>query len=307
MSGSVFAGIDGGGTKTTIVLVDAQGAEVGRTSTSTSNAAVIGHDSAGTVLREGLESILLTTNGSLAGAWFGLSGSDRPEDHQRLLPHVSHLSPNIRFTNDAELVLAAFPDEAGLVVVAGTGSIAFGRGVDGERVRAGGWGQLLGDEGSGYDLAIRLLRAFTDQVDGKGPESSCFPDLTSELGLKQPFQLIHWVYAQGRTKAEIASLSHIVLTGADNGDQTAIKIVDDSARMLAATAHAAALRLNLPRPVPLALTGGLLTGSARFRDAFVSTLQLQLDFTLQIITDPALTAAQSLAARAALEPSESNS
>jgi N-acetylglucosamine kinase-like BadF-type ATPase len=297
MSRTAYAGVDGGGTKTTIVLVDANGLEIGRTSTLTTNVALVGHDVAGKTLRGGLESILRAHDYGLADVWLGLSGGDRPEDHQRLLPHIDDLSPNLRFTNDAELVLAAFPDEVGLVVVAGTGSIAFGRDTAGQRIRAGGWGQLLGDEGSGYDLAIRLLRAFTEHVDGKGPDSSCFASVMSELRLGDPFHLIHWVYAQERTKADIASLSSIVIAGADEGDATATDIVSSSAKALATTALAAANRLHLLRPVPVALAGGLLTGSALFREKFLAALGHDLDLDWQVVTDAALTAARFMAAR----------
>lgn len=297
MTRTVFAGVDGGGTKTTFVLVDADGLEVGRQTASTSNAAVIGHDAAGAVLRRGLEQALAETQADLGGAWFGLSGGDRPEDHRKLRPHLEHLSPNIRMSNDAELVLAALPHSIGLVVVAGTGSIAFGYGASGTRVRAGGWGQILGDEGSGYDLARQMLLAFTAQVDGRGPATDCFDRVMEHLRLEEPFQLIQWVYAQDRTKGDIAALSAIVLAAADAGDAVARNIVASSAQELAHTARAAARRLDLPPPLPLALTGGLLTGSERFRREFLSAFEEEFpSLDIRLVTDPALAAAQALAA-----------
>ena len=297
MSRTVYAGIDGGGTKTTFVLVDAEGTEVGRQTTTTSNAAVIGHDAAGAVLRQGLEQALAEAQSDLGGAWFGLSGGDRPEDHRRLRPHVEHLTPTIRMSNDAELVLAALPNGIGLVVVAGTGSIAFGHGEDGVRVRSGGWGQILGDEGSGYDLARQMLMAFTAQVDDRGPATACFDRIMDQLQLDEPFQLIQWVYARERTKGEIAALSSIVLMSADEGDVVASNIVSASARELARTALAAARRLGLPTPMPLALTGGLLTGSERFRRDFLAAFEEAFPkLDIRLVTDPALTAARALAA-----------
>jgi N-acetylglucosamine kinase-like BadF-type ATPase len=302
MSGIVFAGVDGGGTKTEIVLVDEDGSEVARHVTTTSNAAVVGHETAGMVLSTGLVQVLQQASGTLAGAWLGLSGGDRPEDHRRLRPHIEHLTPNIRITNDAELVLAALPNSVGLVVVAGTGSIAFGRSANGTRVRSGGWGQLLGDEGSGYDLARRMLVAFTDEVDGRGGDTMLTPRLMAHLDLQEPFQLIQWVYARDRTKGDIAGLSSIVLAADADLDEVAMEIVNLSSASLARTAAAAAARLALPEPLPMALTGGLLVGSLRFRSAFLDELAASVpSCDVRIITDPALAAAQAMAATFTVE------
>ena len=118
MTTHVFAGIDGGGTKTVVVLVDASGTEVARVITSTSNAAVAGHDVVGQVLRDAVEEALRAAgpNVNLAEAWFGLSGSDRPEDHRALKPYLEDLAADIQMTNDAELVLGALPDSTGLAI-----------------------------------------------------------------------------------------------------------------------------------------------------------------------------------------------
>ncbi len=296
MTDTIYIGVDGGGTKTAFVAVDEAGTEVSRLALSTSNAAVIGHEAAGKVLQTGLEKLVADARATLGGVWLGLSGSDRPEDHRRLKPHIAHLTSDIRMSNDAELALAALPNQTGLVVVAGTGSIAFGYDAAGKRARSGGWGQILGDEGSGYDLARLMLQAFTAEVDGRGPATACYTMVMEHLQLEEPFQLIQWVYDQGRTKGDIAALSAITLDAADTGDAVAQRIVIASAGALAHTALAAARRLELPSPLPLALTGGLLTGSERFRSAFLDAFGAKFpSFNVRMVTDPALTAAQALA------------
>jgi glucosamine kinase len=293
----VYAGVDGGGTKTTVVLIDVSGKEVARHTTSSSNAAVVGHEAAGQVLREAMEHVLEEVDASLGGAWLGLSGGDRPEDHHLLRPHLRHLSQQLRFTNDAELALGALPEESGLVVVAGTGSIAFGRSRSGERIRAGGWGHIMGDEGSGYDLARRMLVAIAAHVDGNGPATSLRERLMTHLSLDEPFQLIGWVYAKERTKGEIAGLSSLVLEAADDGDRVALTIVQLAAEDLASTAVAAGRRLNPPTRLAVALAGGLLTGSERFRAAFLAALKNDIpDIDVSLVFDPALIAARSLVA-----------
>lgn len=296
MNRLAYAGIDGGGTKTAIVLVDAAGDELARVITGTSNAALIGHDEAGTVLRAGLEEAMAMCGRQVVGAWFGLSGADRPEDQRRLLPYLEDLCVTIRLTNDAELVMAALPNQVGLVVVAGTGSIAFGQTASGERIRAGGWGQILGDEGSGYDLARRMLQAYTGEIDGRSGSTGCTGAVMQALGLTEPFQLIHWVYARERTKGEIAALSSILLDQAELGDAIAIEIMEQSAASLALTAGAAAVRLGVSEPLPIALTGGLLLHSTRYREAFLAKLSAVHLLQDYLVEDPALTAARSMAA-----------
>lgn len=308
MTRLLYAGIDGGGTKTTVVLVDEAGAERSRVQSTTSNAAVIGHDAAGEVLRTVVTDARSQVGGQakIAAAWFGLSGGDRPEDHLLLRPFVMDLAPVIRMTNDAELILGALPDAFGLAVVAGTGSIAFGRNADGERVRAGGWGQIIGDEGSGYDLARRMFQAFAHAVDGRGSATSLTDRLSEHLDLANPHQLISFVYGPGTSKGDFAGLSRLVVEAAEAGDWVANEIIVASAGQLADTAAAAARRLRFERRLPLALTGGLLVNVERFRECVIEALTKEWpDIESRIVTDPALTAALSLARSMNLEATNS--
>ncbi len=296
--GALFAGVDGGGTKTSVVLVDGMGVERTRVETTTSNAAVVGHEEAGTVLRAAIEQARRQVGEEvrIAAAWFGLSGGDRPEDHTRLRPFVHSLAPVIRMTNDAELILGALPNSVGVAIVSGTGSIAIGHNANGNRARAGGWGQIIGDEGSGYDLAQRMFDAFARDIDGRGPATTLTTRLCDHLSLDEPHQLIAHVYRRDTSKGDVAALSRIVVDAADGGDPVAIDIITASAGQLAQTAAAVARRLGFEERLPLALTGGLLINVDRFRGVVVDTLRSEWpDIDSRIVTDPALTAAQSLA------------
>jgi N-acetylglucosamine kinase-like BadF-type ATPase len=298
MTRAIYAGIDGGGTKTAFVIVDEEGHTVVRHQATTSNAAVVGHDRAGATLREGLQTAIAQAgaDAELHGAWFGLSGSDRPEDQAKLLPYVEDMTPAVRMSNDAELVLGALDGSIGIAVVSGTGSIAYGRNATGERARSGGWGQIIGDEGSGFDIARRLLDSYAREVDGRGPASSCTSRLMTHLDLHEPFQIISWVYAGGTSKGDIAALSSIVVEEAAGGDDVARQIILESARELAVTVGAAARRLGFAGSLPVALTGGMLLHIDSFRESMLDRLREewpQLD--VQLVSDPALTAAQSLA------------
>lgn len=298
MRAPLFAGVDGGGTKTAIVVVDADGNEVARDTTTTSNSAVIGHDRAAETLRELIQQTATTIGAALPfqAVWCGLSGSDRPEDHRRLRPHLEDLAEDLRMTNDAELAIGGLPDRVGVAIVSGTGSIAFGRNTEGQRGRAGGWGHIFSDEGSGYDLARKALRAFSAEVDGYGPATSLTPRLMSYWELTDPFTIINRVYDPSTTKGDLARLSRIVVEESANGDEVAQEILRTSAEDLARFGRAVAIRLGLGPELSLALVGGMLTNVEPFREQVIADLAHDWTITsVELVTDPALTAARSLA------------
>ncbi|MEO7003328.1 MAG: BadF/BadG/BcrA/BcrD ATPase family protein [Ktedonobacterales bacterium] len=170
---ALYLGLDGGGTKTLAVVVDATGAERGRAVAGSANHQAVG-------VARAVAHIRMAVAGALAQAgvvapdqapcvagWLGIAGLDGPADHDLLLPHLRALADSVHLTNDAELPLAALPDGAGVALVAGTGSIALGRNAQGRFARAGGWGHLLGDEGSGYDIGRQALQAVVRAADGR--------------------------------------------------------------------------------------------------------------------------------------------
>ena len=293
-----FAGIDGGGTKTVVVIVDESGRERARARTSTSNAAIIGHAQAASVLRQAVieAAMQASTPLPLSGAWFGLSGSDRPADHRQLQPSLADLARSIQLTNDAELVLGGLPGRVSVALVAGTGSIAFGVNEQGRRARAGGWGPIFSDEGSGYDVARKMLKAFARETDGLGPATSLSGRLTERFDLKDPHEIISHVYASSMTKADLAALSRIAAEEAEAGDVVAGEIISTTADDIASLGHAVANRLGFVGELQLAVTGGLFVHLATFRNRVLRTLaqSWSLPFPV-VVSDPALTAARALA------------
>lgn len=299
MTGPLFAAVDGGGTKTAIVVVDREGNEVARATAGTSNAAVVGHERAGSTLHN-----LITSAAASGGAvlpiqslWCGLSGSDRPEDHRRLRPQIEDLAVDLRMTNDAELAMGGLPHEIGVAMVSGTGSVAFGRNADGAKARAGGWGHIFGDEGSGYDMAKQALRAFTAEVDGYGEVTSLTGRLMAHWNLTDPFTIINRVYDPATTKADIAALSRLVVEEAERGDNVARGIISRSAADLARFGKAVAHRLGLGPDLSLALVGGMLNHVTPFREQVIAEFADEWTLaSVELVSDPALTAARHLAA-----------
>lgn len=298
MIGPIFAGIDGGGTKTAIVVVDADGTVITRKTTSTSNSAVIGHERAGNTLRELLESTAAECDRDLpfTAAWFGLSGSDRPEDHRRLRPRLEGLAESVTMTNDAELALGGLPNRVGVALVAGTGSICFGQNASGHHERAGGWGHILSDEGSGYGIAVLALKAFAAERDGRGQKTTLTQRMMEYWEIEDPFTIINRVYDTETTKGDIARMSRIVVDEAEQGDDVARGILEESAQYLASFTIAVARRLELGPELEVACVGGMLVHVESYRERVLHLLREHWIISdASLIEEPALAAAQSLA------------
>jgi N-acetylglucosamine kinase-like BadF-type ATPase len=212
-----------------------------------------------------------------AGACLGLAGAARTGDQAVIREWAGrfNLARHVEVTSDAVILLAAgTPEGWGLGVVAGTGSIAYGRTADGRTARAGGWGYLLGDEGSGYALVLAGLRAVTRAADGCGPLTRLTGDFLCKLGLSQPQDLIPALYRGDWDRAALAALAPLVLQAAEAQDAVAETIVGQSARDLALTATVVVYKLGLhPGAVPLALAGGVLMASASYRQRLLAALE----------------------------------
>ncbi|MGC4190369.1 MAG: BadF/BadG/BcrA/BcrD ATPase family protein [Thermomicrobiales bacterium] len=293
-----FVGIDGGGTKTTTVVTDAQGNELARHTGPTSNPAVIGFDETIRVLHDDLNAtrIALGFEGVFTGGWIGLAGVDRPSDRERLLPALAESILTPRITNDGELVLSGLGGRAGVGLIAGTGSIAMGRNDGGERIRAGGWGHIIGDEGSGWAFGVAALKAVAAEVDGTGEPTPFTRDLLTHWGLEDPRQIVTKTYAPETSKREIAGLASFTMQAAIDGWEPARLAVRQGADDLAVQVTAVAGRLGIAGPVNLAFSGGLLLNLPFYRDLVLDAIASRHPLgTVAEVHDPALSAAREVA------------
>jgi N-acetylglucosamine kinase-like BadF-type ATPase len=265
----LLLGIDGGASKTEACLAaSTPGTEpqiVGRATAGPSNPHAVGFDTA-------LKNLDLAIAGAfrsadipirtVAAAVLGLAGSDRDETRLRLTHWADqrHVAHRFRIVHDAHPVLAAgSPDGWGVALISGTGSLAFGRAPDGRACRAGGWGFLLGDEGSGFAIARAALRSAAQASEGRGPDTGLLPAFLKRFQLREPLELITAISPLADNRAAIAALSDVVIDAADRGDAVAGAILDQAASDLAAMVASAARRLGFSEPFPLALSGGVLT------------------------------------------------
>jgi N-acetylglucosamine kinase-like BadF-type ATPase len=267
-------GVDGGGSKSTALIAAADAIDVvlGRGMAGGSNYQTIGADAMFAALSTAIDAACAEAgiNRSLIDAvCLGLAGADRAADRALLRDWAAGIFPaaRVRIVNDAMLLLSAGnADGWGLALISGTGSIAYGRAPDGATGRAGGWGSIFGDEGSGYAIGVAALRAVTHAADGRGSATELTAAVLAHWSLPDASALINRVYRHNASRAEIAALARLVDAAAQHGDVIADDIMRTAASELATAAAAVVRALNLRGPIPCSLAGGVLLGSARLRD-----------------------------------------
>lgn len=279
MSAPFFLGVDGGGTKTEFLCIDSEGRELARARTETTYHLQVGLDGAVDALARGIGEVcgqLSVTPGDLTFAFIGLPafGEDPAIDPQleaacgRLLGHSRYSCANDMVCGWA----GSLGCKDGINLVAGTGSIAYGR-RDGREARTGGWGELFGDEGSAHWIAIRGLNAFTQMSDGRLPRGPLYDCFRETLSLSSDLDICAKLLGtDGPGRDGIAALAHVVTKAADLGDEIASAILSGAAEELVslATALRTELGFAVDEPCALSWSGGVLLRQPlvqrRFRD-----------------------------------------
>jgi glucosamine kinase len=256
---SLYIGLDAGGTKTEALARTAQRSATTRLAGPAANLQRQGPETTARVLATLIQQALEHhPNALLCGVCAGVAGAGSPADQQSLAVRVRNrlgdqAPAHVQVTDDGAIALeAAFEGGSGVIVMAGTGSALFARTHGGERVRAGGWGYLLGDEGSGHALGIHGLRAVAHALDG-GPPTRLQALLADRHGLAAPDDLKRRVYREAWPVQQVAPL---VIEAAAHGDDAAHRILAEQTRALARQAAWLAGRFEAIEP-RLALLGGL--------------------------------------------------
>jgi N-acetylglucosamine kinase-like BadF-type ATPase len=207
-----------------------------------------------------------------ASACMGFSGGvEEKEPVVRRIVKVDQLA----LTHDASIALSgALAGDAGIIVIAGTGSIAFGRNAAGRTARAGGWGYIYGDEGGGFDLTRQALRAALRFEEGWGPPTSLHTILLAETAAKSANELLHRLYRPESARPLIAAYSKLVDQAAEDGDIVAQKLLTNAAQELALLAHAVREQLfRAEDTVAVAYAGGVFR-SRTLLERFRTILEL---------------------------------
>ncbi|MEX2178004.1 MAG: BadF/BadG/BcrA/BcrD ATPase family protein [Gemmatimonadaceae bacterium] len=267
---SIVVGIDGGGSKTRAVLADEHGQTLAE-ATGAGSAVRPNEieESAGIiagVVRDVLEE---GERGDRPGVLcVGVAGAGREPERQALWDAlITHeIAEEVVVLTDFAVALEdAFGEGPGVLLIAGTGSAAFGRGPAGVTSRCGGWGPAFGDEGGGAWIGRRALSVVAAAADGREPETALTGAILTATEVAETADLIRW--AAAATPAALASLAPIVLTVANSGDLRANSIVSLAVEELALHVRSLARHLFTDEraSVPVALTGGLLSKSSPLR------------------------------------------
>ena len=257
-------GLDAGGTKTVAVVLDETRRERGRATGGPGNYHSAGAEGALRAIRQAVSEALERAGlapEQVDAACFAMSGVDRAADRAVARSFAGAVLPaaSAIVCNDAVAALASGTGRAqGIVVIAGTGSIVYGVAPGGAVARAGGWGFRLGDEGSGFWIAERSLRAIARAHDGCAPPTAMTARYLERLQLSDARDLIGWAYGERWTRDGTAALAPLTLDAAQAGDAAALGIVDAGAGMLADAVRVVAHKLGLQgTPFDVVLCGSL--------------------------------------------------
>jgi N-acetylglucosamine kinase-like BadF-type ATPase len=241
-------GIDAGGTKTLCLLAD----ETGRIIAEGLGPGANFHTSGDVELEHALRQVIHAAIGGRgiapAAVCVGIAGVDRENEARIVRTMIQRRVPASRVVvvSDALIALEAGAGESpGIVVISGTGSIAYGRNAMLEAARSGGWGHIIGDEGSGYWIGRQALSAVVRAVDGRGPVTRLKDDVLAHFGIEDISGLPRIVYDLDLPRMSVAALGPVVLHASGLGDPVATDILERAAEELTLAARSVAARLDM--------------------------------------------------------------
>ena len=277
-------GIDGGGTKTHCVLTDFDLNVLYECFGGPSNFLILGDEVVcGTILNL-VESCRTFINGSyedIACVVLGTTGAGRRNDAERLENSFSefiskkNININFRVESDARIALeGAFSGRPGSILIAGTGSIMFGKDAEGNIHRVGGFGRYIGDEGSGYSIGKKGLIAVSKSFDGRAEHTLISALAAKKFKIASPEILITEIY---KNAFDIASVAPLVLQAAEEGDETALKIINDETDELILHIVAMQKKIN-EESLALSFIGGIICNENIYSKSFVEKISSRLPY-----------------------------
>ena len=266
-------GIDGGGTKTDCAVADLSGKIIQQSTGKPSNFLVIGVEEAIENIFALIEENLFALEGDFADVKqivIGVAGAGRDEDSALLEKGFKDYADQegihfkgVKVLSDAHIALeGAFPASAGCILIAGTGSILFGKDESGTIHRVGGFGRLIGDEGSGYSIGRKALNAVSKASDGRGEETLISELLNAKMNSGLSGSIINKVYKE---KLDVASVARIVIKAAEEGDPIAEDILAEEADELVLHIRSLLNKIN-SNNLNVAFSGSLIDNKNYYSD-----------------------------------------
>ena len=278
-----YIGMDGGGTKTKCVLVDEKMNIISSQIGGPSNFLMIGNEVVSETIFNIINQTLKNSNLSIeqiSGIVLGTTGGGRRSDAESLEKSIINFAleknfhlKNFRVESDARIALeGAFSGKPGCILIAGTGSIMFGKDSKGIIHRVGGFGRFIGDEGSGFKLGQKGLIAVAKEFDGRGNKTLISELLREKFNIENPENLITEIY---RNNFDIASIAPLVIQASEKGDHIAEMIIEAETDELIIHIEAMQRKLN-ENILFVSLIGSIITSdnfySLRFKEKVVQKL-----------------------------------
>lgn len=275
-----YLGVDGGGTKTRYILADDSGKVIDNIEMGTTHIQQIGKESLLDQLQEARDNILERNNikiKDIKSAFFGMPGyGEIKEDKEIIDSIVEEVYKGTKFSigNDCEVGWAAGTEcSEGVNIVAGTGSIAYGKNKDGMHERCGGWGPGIGDDGSAYYIGLKIINEYTKQKDGRKNKTSLVSIIEDEFKIKDYFEIVDIVFKKIEfSRTEIAKFSRFGAIAAQSGCQASKKIFEEAAIQLADHILSLKKSLNLGDGFIVSYTGGVFKSGNLILEPFKKSL-----------------------------------
>jgi len=279
-------GVDGGGSKTTILIADINGRHISRVFCGASNYKSVDKERSIENLNNGVFKAIDNLDGKgdiyFISSCFGFAGNDTAED-SRIYKEIvfndkltGYLNPGKTIIcNDTRIGIEAGSHNSNkIILIAGTGSNCFGVNEYGKEARASGWDYILADEGSGYMVGLKALRAVIRAYDGRGEDTLLTNSLLKELNLNSAPDLTKWVYGEKFSKGRISKLAITVCETAGMGDKISRNIMSEEAEEATISVIAVAKKLELDdKNFDLVLVGGLFKCEKYFKSILIDKLR----------------------------------
>ena len=280
-------GIDAGGTKTVCLVADEDGNVLAESRGPGANLLSIGEQRVEAALRAAIGPALAGSTDRIDAVCLGMAGVDQAREAdtvRQVLTRIGHFGQTLVVSDSLIALEAGAPGSPGVVVATGTGSIAYGRDARGRAARAGGWGYVLADEGSGFWLGKEAIRAVLRAADRRGPATALTEPVLRHFGVRRPQDVGREVYRDGVRPAAIAELAPLVEAAAAGGDAAARDLLDEAARELTLLAVSVVEQLNLPEG-PIVLAGGTFRAAPTLVTAVVSAIESRLPRAVTRVLD----------------------
>ncbi len=263
-------GVDGGGSNCRTILTTDDGRTLHAGRGPSVNYHEVGAGQATRIIEKLFKEALEAAHAApreCKAACLGLAGAGREQDKRTLSPLFDNIFSETPYmlVGDAEIALASGAmSDSGILVMAGTGSMVFGRSEHGQTGRVGGYGPLVSDDGSGYRIGVEAIRAALKSHDGVEGETALGAILLKHLDLKDMDELVSWTNSDQATRRRVAELAPLVIRAANEDDPAAEAILNQEADSLALGVYALHKRMEFKENVQVVMSGGLLLHSSYY-------------------------------------------